>query len=62
MTLKAIKLSDGLVMRNLEHARRVAAFYIFYKTHGISDQTLEKLLPRFRVPARLTRQVVSVHS
>ena len=34
---------------------------MMYKIRGSPDHTLDATLPRIRVPARLTRQAVSVH-
>ena len=55
VALKATRLSDGLVMLDLEHRRLVAALCIFYKIHCIPNYNVH-------VPAWLTRLAVSVHS
>ena len=63
MVSKAVRLSDGLVVCDLEHRRRVAALCMFYKIHRnpLYNYALEAALPRVRVFARLTRLAVSVH-
>ena len=50
---KALKLSDGLIVCDLEHRRRVAALCMFYKIHCNPNYALEAALPLVHVPARL---------
>ena len=58
---KEARLSDGLVVSDLIHRRRVAVLCMFYKTRGNSDHALKETLPEVHAHARLTCQVVSVH-
>ena len=59
---KAVGLSDGLVVCDLKHSRRVAALRMFYKIYCNPNHALEAALPQVYVPARVTRLAVSVHS
>ena len=59
---KAVGLTDGLVVCDLKHRRRVAALCMFYKIHVYPNHTLETALSQVYVPARQTRLAVSVHS
>ena len=59
---KTMKLSDGLVVCSLDHRRCVAALLMLYKICCNFDYALGTELPGFRVPERVTRLVVSVHS
>ena len=62
MVLNAVKLSDCLVVYDLEHRRRVATLSIFYEIRCNSDHALESALPVVLVPARMTRLVVFILS
>ena len=59
---KAVRFSDGLVVCDLKHRRRVAALCMFYKIYCYPNHALEAALPGVCLPAILTRLVVSVHS
>ena len=59
--LKAVRLSDCMVVCDLEHRRLVAALCISSKIYCYFHHTLEAALSRVHVPARLTRLAVSVH-
>ena len=43
---KAVRLSDGLVVCDLEHRRRVAALCMFYKIRCNPNHALEAVLPQ----------------
>ena len=58
----AVRLSNGLVVYDLKHRRRVTALCTFYKIYCIPDHALEAALPRVHIPARLTSVTASVHS
>ena len=62
VVLKEVRLRDGLVVRDSEHRRRVAALCMFHKIHCNVNHALETVLPRVHVPARLTLLDASVHS
>ena len=62
MLSKAVRHSDSLVVCFLEHRRRLAAHCMFYKIRCNLNHAQEAALPEVRVPSRLTRLVVSVHS
>ena len=57
----AVRLSDGLVVCDLKHRRRVAALCIFYKIRCSPNHALEAALTEVRVHAMLTRLLVSIH-
>ena len=59
---KAVRISYGLVVCDLKHRRRVAAFCMFYKIPRNPNHNLEAALPEVHVPGRLIRLAVSVHS
>ena len=59
---KAVRLSNGLVVCDLEHTRRVAALSMFYTIYCDPNHALEAVLLQVHVLARLTRLAVSVHS
>ena len=59
---KVVSLNEGLVVCNMEHSRRAAALCMFNKIRGNPNHALVAALPGVRVPARLTRLVISVHS
>ena len=40
---KAVRLSDGLVICDLKHRRRVDALCMFYKIHGNPNHALETM-------------------
>ena len=46
----------------MSHRRHAAALWLFLKIHINLTHALEEALPGVRVPARLTRLVISVHS
>ena len=58
---KAVRLSDGLVVCDLEHRRCVVALCMFYKIRCNANLALKAALPPVRVLARLTRLAVSIH-
>ena len=62
MLCKTLRLSDGLVVCDLKHIRRVAAFCTFYKIYCNPNHALEAALSQVHTPARLTQLAVSVHS
>ena len=57
-----MRLSDCLVVCDLEHRRRVTAFCIFHKIRFNHNDALEAPLPRVRVHSSRIRLAVSVHS
>ena len=59
---KAVRLSDGLVVGDLDHKRRVAALCMFNKIRCNPYHTLEAALPRVSGPARMTFLAISVYS
>ena len=59
---KADRVSDGLVVCDEEHRRRIAVLCLYYKIRCNPNHAFEAALPRVRLPARLTRLAVSVHS
>ena len=62
VVLKAVRLSDGLAVYDLEHRRCVAALYMFYKMNCNPKHASEAALTRVHVSSWLTRLAVSVHS
>ena len=58
---KAKRLSDGLMVCDLEHRRCFAALRMFYKICDNPAHALEAALPMVSVPVRLTRPVVFIH-
>ena len=49
------------MVSNLDHRRRVATLNIFYEISSNPGLALVVALPWFRVPAKLTHLVASVH-
>ena len=62
VVLKAVRLSDGLVVCELVHRRHVAALCMYYNIYCNHNHALEAALPRVHAPARFISLTVSVHS
>ena len=59
---EAEKLIDGIAVCDMEHRHHVPALCMLYKIRRNSDIALKAALPGYRLLARVTRPVVSVHS
>ena len=59
---KAVRLSDGLVVYDKGHRRRVAVLCLLYKICCNPNYSQAAALPGYLVPARLASFVVSVYS